>query len=212
MGAALRISQIACVASLIAPATALAMGMLGSATPTGMVLTDASHVTNPVVVQSLEINGRSYGFPPYLASTDWKNPRGGNRTLTDLAAPVQDDATVVVRADWVEAYTNRAYSGEIAVPDGKLTIDDRTQPTALVTVVFGRNGHLAISTDTGPDAASGEYNGTIVAETCGTRRAEADVDFSTRLDAHVDLEWVYSQETKRESMPRIDTPCAGEAS
>ncbi|RLJ36316.1 hypothetical protein BCF46_3784 [Litoreibacter meonggei] len=210
MGVLLRISQSACAALLIAPA-ALAMGMLGNAVPTGMVLTDASHITNPIIVQSLEINGRAYGAPPYLASTDWENPRGGNRTLTDLAAPTQDGAALVVRADWVEAYTDRAYSAEIVVPDGRLRVEDRTGPTALVTVVFGWNGHLAISTDTGPDAASGEYNGTIVAETCAARRADADVDFSTRLDAHVDLEWVYSQESKRQSMPRIDTPCAGEA-
>lgn len=207
----IRIGRIASAALLLAPVAAFAMGMFGSTPPTGMTLTDASHITNPVIVQALEINGKSYGHPPYLASSDWENPRGGNRTLTDLATPVQVGSAIVVRANWVEAYTNRAYSAEVAVPEGKLTVKDQTQPIAYVTVVFGRNGHLAISTDTGPDATTGQYNGTIVAETCGARRADGDMDFRTQPDADVNLEWVYSQEVERANLPRLETPCAEES-
>lgn len=211
MGALFRISQIACAALLITPATGFAMGMFGSSPPSAMSLTDASHPTNPIMVQSLVINGHSYGHPPYLASSDWENPRGGNGTSTGLRPPVQDGSVITVQAEWVEVYSNRAYSAEITVPDGEITIKDIADLTAYVTVVFGRNGHLAISTDTGPDAETGQYNGTIVAEVCGDRQVEDDVDYRTRPDADVDLDWVYSQQAKRANEPQVATPCKGEA-
>lgn len=189
------------------PLAGAAMGLFGNGPATRMTLTDASHVTNPIMVQSLSINGQAYGPFPHLASTDWENPRGGNRTLTGLRPPVEEGSAIVVQADWVEVYSNRAYSARIVVPEGKITVKKTADLTAYVTIVFGRDGHLAVSTDTGPDPTSGEYNGTVVAEVCGEWNAAADVDFRTRPEADVDIKWVYEQEDKRKSLPRLETPC-----
>ncbi|SDX63736.1 hypothetical protein [Litoreibacter albidus] len=200
------LAVILCAAGMAAPLAGGAMGWLGNAAPTAIALSDASHSTSPVMIEALEINGRAYGTVPYLASTDWDDPHGGNRTIAGLAVSPQDDAQIVVRATWVEIYTNRAYSGELTLPAGAVSIRDAGDRTALLTVVFGRAGHFAVSTDPKPNSSDAPFY-EIVAEVCAQREPSLDKDYRADINADLDLAWTFEQESVAAAAEPVATPC-----
>lgn len=189
---------------------AWAMGFLGDNRPTEVTFNDASHHATPIMVDGLEINGRSMGSFPVLASTNWLNPRGGGTTLTTLPWDGEDDTTVDVTTEWTEIATGHAYRAEVSVPWRDLTVEKVVDDTAYMTFVYGRNGELMLFTSADPDPKTGQYNGREVARTCGIRTPNRDQNYGLRVNEIPGLGRLFDRRAQWMAVPKAETSCTGE--
>ncbi|WP_281857574.1 hypothetical protein [Litoreibacter halocynthiae] len=189
---------------------AFAMGMFGQSRPTELTFKDASHQSTPIMVDGLEINGKSMGAFPTLASGNWMNPRGGSATLTRLPWDSEDDAIVDVFTEWTEIETGRAYSADVSVAWGELQVEEVVGVTAYMTFVYGRNGEFMLFTDAEPDPKTGQYNGREVMRVCGKRTPNRDQNYGLRVNEIPGLGRLIDRREQWMAVPDVETNCSGE--
>ena len=157
----------------VLPMAVAAMGMFGGGRPTDLFLQNASHISTPIVIERLSINGAKYINHPSVGNTSWKDPRGGGATLGALPWPEGRDDLVLIESRWVDVEAEQAFQVSIELPWQDFTIDRVVNDRLEITVVYGVNGEFKVVTRSDPDE-TGQYNGREIFVTCGTRAPEFD--------------------------------------
>lgn len=168
--------------------------------PSGLALQTGAHPSTPVLVQVLAINGRNLQNMEDVVTGGWANPKGDGMALLSMPLDENDKSRLHIAARWVDLGQNVTYTAEILAQMSDLTVERKARPTGHVIVLFGPGGYLELATSAPPDA-SGQYNGRIIATTCGTRDT----------DALPDDHWVWQDErfiqVKDDPTPAPNTGC-----
>jgi|GEM_PF-1875217 len=134
--------------------------------PQGLALSTGAHPDHPVLVESLLLNGAELNRMEDLLASGWTDPKGQGMALLSMPVNSHDPRGLTLTARWTDLSTNIGYAGQITTRMSELTTTTASRRTGDVIVLFGPNGYLELATSAPPDA-TGQYNGRIIATTCG---------------------------------------------
>ncbi len=146
----------------------LPAGCLFGAPPETLGLSTGAHPDHPVLVQSLMINGTELNRMESMVYSGWSGPKGDGHALLSMPVDAADQSRLQVTAEWIDLAGNVGYSGQITAKMSDLTVVKLSRRTGEVIVLFGPDGYLELATSAPPDTVSGQYDGRIIATTCGT--------------------------------------------
>lgn len=160
---------------------------------TSLVITTGSYGSTPVIINSLFVNDTPYRFEQtvVVGMSDTMTPRGTGAWLIPVPDGISDP--VLIKTEWTELLTGRAYSAVIGAPLDKFDIrrlgSGRYQTT--ITPIYGPNGLLVIASDPIPTSVE-DIPKNDVARICGVRVPSADKDWRTEVDNVAQLKEAYT--------------------
>lgn len=205
MRRALRYGALICAL----PVAAMAMGLFGGSRPTDVVLENASHISTPIVIERLDINGAKYVAGPSVANTSWMNPRGGDTTTGSLPWPAGRDEQVLIESAWVDVESGQGFDVAVELPWQSFRVDRTVNARLEVVAVYGLNGEFKVVTGADPDPQTGQYNGKEIHVVCGTRAPELDKDYTTPPGQPPGLERLLSLQEEPVASNLPQTSCPG---
>ena len=188
----LRLKNIAarmCGAGAAAAVALLALGGQAAWAAEYLALSFGAYRSSPVLVTHFSIEAPLAVTPEMVVSgaAESAMPRAPGSSAISLPRDVGGDGKWVIRAQWIELQTNRAYRADLAVPVSTLTEVYRAYE---LNVIFGPNGLMILGSDRVGNRASDRVD--LVAG-CGDRVPGADRAWGNETGRFTQLPQLRSQ-------------------